>query len=84
MTKYRIVKRNKSPYTFDVECYYAQVKQFDLFWVDCKTINFFSPDEWTESWDWDVRNVESYIERKLKSKEPVKNEVVKVYYEENT
>lgn len=84
MPKYRIVKRNRSPYRRNEECYYAQVKLFDLFWVDCKTINFFSPDEWTESWDWDVRNVESYIETKLKTKEPVKNEVVKVYYEENT
>ena len=83
MTKYRIVKRNRSPYRNE-ECYYAQFKLFDLFWVDCKIVYFFSPDDWSESWSWDFYYVESYIERKLKSKEPVKNEVVKVYYDENT
>lgn len=86
MSKYRIVARNTnslgeiSSHTW----YYAQVKVFDLFWIDCRRIENIIGTDWGDyekSFDLDDKVVESYIlyKKNPETNPKPKQEVVKTY-----
>lgn len=80
--KFRIVKRTGAQdlFVLDIrEVYVAQRKVLDLFWVDCR---FIDSENSLRTYDNDLEVVENYIQRKLRKHQPVKDEVVKNFYEE--
>lgn len=89
MTKYRIVKRYKNPLgeTKPYPYYYAQLKLFDLFWVDYHYGWFWTYEYYEDgdSVDTDLNVVEKYVERLIKNESQSKvkfpeQQVVKTYY----
>ena len=77
--KYRIVSRNKSPYsnsTLDYLYYYAQFKVFGK-WIDC-LYNPFNDSRY-DSYDIEIAAVERWVNRQNGQGPPLKEEVVKTY-----
>lgn len=80
--KFRIVKRTGAQDLCVIdhrEVYVAQRKVLYLFWVDCR---FIDSENSLSTYDNDLEVVEKYIQRKLRKHQPVKDEVVKTFYEE--
>jgi hypothetical protein len=76
--KYRIVRRNKSPfrdYVSSYDYYYAQMKLFGR-WIDCRLNPFIDVDN---TYDVNLSSVESWVNRQINGKQPIEEEVVKTY-----
>jgi hypothetical protein len=85
MTKYRIVERNRDRWGEyrSYPCYFLQVKIFDLFWIDYRKYPFAGSDGFN-SYDYDLEVVEKFYQELMKKEEPVKQTVVKTFYDETT
>lgn len=84
MSKYRIVARNTNSLgeISSRTWYYAQVKVFDLFWIDCRIEDLMSNwGDYEKSFYPDDKVVESYIlyKRNPETKPKYKQEVIKTY-----
>lgn len=81
--KYRIVCRNRSPITREVQdCYYIQTKLLNVLWIDCSVLNYFNTKKWRRTWDFDFDGAEYFLKEmmsKKEPKEPIKQTVIKTY-----
>jgi hypothetical protein len=81
--KYRIVCRNRTPITREVQdCYYIQTKLLNVLWIDCSVLNYFSTEKWSRTWDFDFDGAEYFLKEmmsKKEPKEPIKQTVIKTY-----
>jgi len=85
MTKYRIVERNRDRWGDYRSCpyYFLQVKIFDLFWIDYRKYPFADSDGFN-SYSYDLEVVEKFYQKLMEKQEPVKQTVVKTFYDETT
>ena len=85
MTKYRIVERNRDRWGDYRSCpyYFLQVKIFDLFWIDYRKYPFADYDRFN-SYSYDLEVVEKFYQKLMEKQEPVKQTVVKTFYDETT
>ena len=81
--KYRIVCRNRTPATREVQdCYYIQIKLLNAFWIDCSVLNFFNIEKWSNTWHYDFDAAEDLLHQMMMSrrrKEPIKQTVIRTY-----
>jgi hypothetical protein len=85
MTKYRIVERNRNKWGDyrSYPYYFLQVKIFDLFWIDYHKYPFAGSYGYRSS-SCELQVVETIYEELMKKQEPVKQTVVKTFYDETT
>jgi len=76
--KYRIVSRNKCPWSGDPKdypFYYAQMKVFGM-WIDCRHNPF---EVAYSSYDDELKTVERWVDRQIHGSQPITEKVVKTY-----
>ena len=82
--KYRIVCRNRTPSTREVQdCYYIQIKLLNAFWIDCSALNFFNIEKWSKTWHYDFDAAEDSLLQMMSRKEPIRQTVIKTYEVDN-
>ena len=78
--KYRIVYRNRTPFTREVQdCYYIQIKLFNAFWIDCSLLNYLNTEKWSKTWHFNFEGAEYLLKEMMSRKEPIKQKVIKTY-----